>query len=90
MTAYRTGSHWGTTIIREGSQEPDESGRRPDDELVAVVMNGDAELAERIAWLLGLKGQFLSWANRIDRDVDWSQGETAGVVEELRRMAGEL
>ena len=52
MTTYRTGNHWGTTIIREGACKPDEQGRRGDDALVAVVVGGDAELAERICGLL--------------------------------------
>lgn len=48
---YRTGGHWGITIVREGTQPADERGRRPDDELVAVTMN-DPQLAERICALL--------------------------------------
>lgn len=47
---YRTGSHWGRTLIREGAQPADASGRRPDDELVGVV--DDPALAERICDLL--------------------------------------
>lgn len=54
MTAYRTGSHWGTTIIRQGTQPADESGHRPDDELVAMVTNGDPDLAEHICFLLNV------------------------------------
>lgn len=50
MSVYRTGSHWGTTIIREGTQPADERGRRPDDQLVGMVT--DAGLAERICALL--------------------------------------
>lgn len=46
---YRTGGHWGVTIVREGEQPADEQGHRPDAELVAVVVNGDRELAQRIA-----------------------------------------
>lgn len=41
MTApryWRTGSHWGRTIIREGVGEPDGEGRRFDDELVGVAL----------------------------------------------------
>lgn len=53
MTArYRTGNHWGTTIIREGAQPADESGRRSDDTLVAVVDSAAMHLAARIAALL--------------------------------------
>lgn len=51
-TRYRTGSHWGATIVREGTQPADATGHRPDAELVAVVVNGDRELAERICDLL--------------------------------------
>lgn len=49
MNEYRVGGHWGVTVVREGVAEPDEQGRRPDAELVAVVVNGDRELAQRIA-----------------------------------------
>lgn len=45
---YRTGSHWGTTIIRSGDAGPDAEGRRADDRLVAVVVNEDHALAQRI------------------------------------------
>lgn len=50
MTTYRTGGHWGRTIIRVGIQDPDEQGRRPDDELVGVM--DDQDLAYRICELL--------------------------------------
>lgn len=78
MTTYRTGSHWGVTIVREGADAahlfgldagpqgkhgpachwPAEtctghpSGALADDQLVAVVVNGDRALAERICALL--------------------------------------
>lgn len=52
MTRYRTGNHWGVTIVREGTQPPAASGTRADDHLVAVVLHGDAALAERICALL--------------------------------------
>lgn len=45
---YRVGGHWAVTIVREGTDPPDRAGRRPDSELVAVVVNGDRELAQRI------------------------------------------
>ncbi len=48
MVNYRTGNHWGTTIILTGSGQPDDQGRKQDDQLVAVIMNNDKELAERI------------------------------------------
>lgn len=41
MTQYRTGNHWGVTIVREGIQPPDAAGKRPDAQLVAAVVNGD-------------------------------------------------
>jgi hypothetical protein len=44
---YRTGGHWGVTIVRQGLDVAGEA-----DELVAVVTNGDRELADRICWLL--------------------------------------
>jgi hypothetical protein len=51
MTTYRTGNHWGVTIVREG--EPlGENGKTVGDQLVAVVVNGDQALAERICALL--------------------------------------
>lgn len=49
MIRYRVGGHWGVTVVREGVQPPDKDGCRPDAELVAVVVNGDRELAQRIA-----------------------------------------
>jgi hypothetical protein len=51
MATYRTGGHWGITIVREGVQPPDERGRHADDELVAVTMN-DPALAAQICALL--------------------------------------
>lgn len=68
MSVYRTGAHWGVTIVREG--EALHAWRRfnvgntvcavagcmlgeaEHDELVAVVVNGDRALAERICTLL--------------------------------------
>lgn len=54
MTSFRTDNHWGVTIVREG--EGEEFCCNRDDhshgELVAVVVNGDRELAERICTLL--------------------------------------
>lgn len=49
---YRTGNHWGVTIVREGTGPTDPQGRRTGDQLVAVVVNGDQTLAERICELL--------------------------------------
>lgn len=43
MSTYRTGNHWGVTIVRE---QPEPA------QLVAVVVNGDQALAERICTLL--------------------------------------
>lgn len=50
MSTYRTGNHWGITIVREGDIPC--PGVPPQAELVAVVVNGDQELAERICTLL--------------------------------------
>lgn len=58
---YRTGNHWGVTIVREATPPPgpdhwhegppcDECPR--DAELVAVIVNGDQALAKRICELL--------------------------------------
>lgn len=52
MSEYRTGNCWGVTIVREGTGPTDPQGRRTGDELVAVVVNGDAALARRICELL--------------------------------------
>jgi hypothetical protein len=61
MTMYRTDNHWDVTIVREGTPSPGpdhwhEGGPCPDcprdDQLVAVVVNGDQALAERICRLL--------------------------------------
>jgi hypothetical protein len=66
MSTYRTGNHWGVTIVREGERpvELDDcafccvsnSGcpihAAVEDHLVAVVVNGDTALAERICALL--------------------------------------
>jgi hypothetical protein len=61
MTTYRTGNHWGVTIVREGDVRvqgrlsPDGPVVPPHtigDQLVAVVVNGDQALAERICALL--------------------------------------
>ncbi|WP_045740885.1 hypothetical protein [Actinoplanes rectilineatus] len=50
---YRTGGNQGITVVREGAGPADEDGRRPDDESVAFVVNGDRDLlARRIAELL--------------------------------------
>lgn len=37
MTTYRTGNHWGRTIVRQGAQPPDEQDRRPDDKIVGLM-----------------------------------------------------
>lgn len=60
MTTYRTGNHWGVTIVREpgpDATEPcDGTGQHPGHalcaQLVAVVVNGDQALAEQICALL--------------------------------------
>jgi hypothetical protein len=52
MTEYRPGGCWKRTLVKVGTQPPDEQGRRPDDELVGMV--DDPELAARIAELLTL------------------------------------
>lgn len=55
MTTYRTGNHWGVTIVREGEHGGDcfdTCNGHPGAQLVAVVVNGDQALAERICALL--------------------------------------
>lgn len=55
MIKYRVGSHWGVTIIRsEMDEAPDESGRRPGDELVATAQT--AEHARQIVNALNARG----------------------------------
>jgi hypothetical protein len=49
---FRTGNHWGRTIVWEGEGEPDENGRRPDDRLLGLV--DSPELAARICGLLNV------------------------------------
>jgi hypothetical protein len=64
VTVYRTGNHWGVTIVREGAgHHVDDCGcttsytdpwckKGTEAQLVAVVVNGDQALAERICALL--------------------------------------
>jgi len=55
VTTYRTGNHWGVTIVREGEHGGDcfdTCNGHPGAQLVAVVVNGDQALAERICALL--------------------------------------
>ena len=63
MTTYRTGNHWGVTIVREGERTPEGHITGPA-ELVAVVVNGDQALAERICALLN--GDSARWAEAIE------------------------
>lgn len=49
MTTYRTGNHWGVTIVREA---PASHSIIEPAQLIAVVVNGDQALAERICALL--------------------------------------
>lgn len=49
---YRPGNYWGVTIVREGGEPADGAGRRGDDELVAVVVNGDQNIAAVVGELL--------------------------------------
>lgn len=59
MSTYRTGNHWRVTIVREGERGepcghsgPDDPGHDLCAQLVAVVVNRDQALAERICALL--------------------------------------
>lgn len=98
MSTYRTGNHWGVTIVREGNPDPDPRCRgeyhgadggacgvcgwdshaldRPADQLVAVVVNGDQELAERICELL----------NAPTPDVPYASGAREALAEVRRRL----
>ncbi|GEM_PF-5805290 len=49
---YRTGNHWGVTIVREPVEPTDGTINLARPQLVAVVVNGDQALAERICDLL--------------------------------------
>lgn len=68
MSTYRTGQHWGRTIIRVGTQPADAGGRRPDDQLVGVI--DDPALAERICELLSGRRTFWPGATIHTRDRD--------------------
>jgi hypothetical protein len=52
MSTYRTGNHWGVTIVATADAPWPVGMEHPDDRLVAVVVNGDRELADRICALL--------------------------------------
>lgn len=52
MTTYRTGNHWGVTIVAEPTPEAGSNLEQAGSSLVAVVVNGDQALAERICALL--------------------------------------
>jgi hypothetical protein len=54
VSTYRTGNHWGVTIVREYGHlpVPGVPDGLPRSQLVAVVVNGDWALAERICALL--------------------------------------
>jgi hypothetical protein len=58
---YRTGNHWGVTIVREGVPLG-ENGATVGDQLIAVVVNGDQALAERIVALLNMNDEnYATW-----------------------------
>lgn len=50
MIKYRTGKHWGSTIIEyDADQKPDEFGHRASDRLVAVAQSpADADVLVRL------------------------------------------
>ncbi len=45
--SYRVGNSWRTTIVRVGTGEPDEQGRRPDDVLALQVIDAERPRDER-------------------------------------------
>lgn len=80
MTTYRTGRHHGVTIVREAGPRPcDEAGQHyycfalgenaehATDQLVAVVVNGDQALAERIVALLNGDERMRAVTSELDR-----------------------
>lgn len=81
-TTYRT--EHGVSIIREGKVYPQWAGSEPqeaepdEDELVAVVVNGEEGLAERICALL----------NPHTADVDYLRGAREAIAQVERRLAG--
>jgi hypothetical protein len=89
---YRTGSHWHVTIVRE----PDGAAECPvpdcpvhEAELVAVVTNGDRELAERICALLNADRALADsdgFCNGHTPDVDHARGATEALTEIRRRL----
>jgi hypothetical protein len=88
VSTYRTGNHWGVTIVREPEPAgicsdrscPDRGDHPSHDQaqLVAVVVNGDQELAKRICELL----------NAPTPDVDHLRGVAEALAEVRRRLAG--
>lgn len=67
MVEYRTGTHWGRTIIRAGVQPADATGKRPDDQLVGTM--DDPELAERICSLLNFQERAMEIWGPTDGDI---------------------
>lgn len=76
MATFRTGNHWGVTIVREGERTP-EGHIVGADELVAVVVNGGTDLAERIATLLNVG---------VTSDVTFARGAAEALAEVRRRV----
>jgi len=92
MSTYRTGNHWGVTIVCEGDRPTAaELGDcafcciggtgcpihpAPNAELVAVVVNGDQELAEDICYRL----------NAPTLDVPYTNGAREALAEVRRRL----
>lgn len=82
---FRVGGHWGTTIVREGRAEPDEQGRRADDELAAVAVNGDRSLASRI--VAGLNAPAVLEARAAEIDAEASTPADRGMAAAYRMAA---
>lgn len=113
---YRTGNHWGVTIVREGQpgylfgldvgpegkhgpacRWPVETcvghpaGPLADDQLVAVVVNGDTALAERICALLNIDqqpgGLLTQWVRDMsDTDFETLKAQFLADVGQSRRL----
>jgi len=61
---YRSGSHWGRTLIQIGKEPADAEGRRPDDRIVGLI--DDPALVERICALLNDAARSLEQAGKSD------------------------
>lgn len=79
MAEYRTGNCWHRhTIIRVGTQPPDEQGRREDDQPVAWVDSAAPE---------GFAGRICELLNAPTPDVPYTNGAREALAEVRRRLS---